>query len=123
LPSLSEGCPNVLLEAMAAGVPVVATAVGGVPEVVTNGRDAILVNKRDTDGLAVATAEILSNQTLRDCLVSFAREIVSRKSPEAYFKAIASVFTQACRGTDFSSERQSEVMPEPDAVRSTGETA
>ena len=123
LPSLSEGCPNVLLEAMAAGVPVVATAVGGIPEVATSGRDAILVNKRDTAGLAVATAEILSNQRLRDRLVSFAREIVSRKSPEAYFKAIASVFSQACRGTKFSSERQSEVMPEPDAVRSTGETA
>jgi glycosyltransferase involved in cell wall biosynthesis len=100
LPSLSEGCPNVLLEAMAAGVPVVATAVGGVPEVVTSGRDAILVNKHDTVGLAAATAEILSNQILRDRLVSFAREIVSRKSPEAYFKAITSVFSQACANSN-----------------------
>ena len=96
LPSLSEGCPNVLLEAMAAGVPVVATAVGGVPEVVTSGRDAILVKKHDGAGLASATAEVLKDQRLRDSLVSFARDIVSRKSPEAYFKSIVSVFSQAC---------------------------
>jgi len=96
LPSHSEGCPNVLLEAMAAGVPVVATKVGGIPEVVTNGRDAILVNKHDPAGLAAATAKILQDRELRAHLVTFAREIVARKTPEAYFKSIASVFSQAC---------------------------
>jgi glycosyltransferase involved in cell wall biosynthesis len=96
LPSLSEGCPNVLLEAMAAGVPVVATAVGGVPEVATSGVDAILVKKHDGASLASATIDILKDQRLRDRLVSFAREIVLRKSPEAYFKSVASVFSQAC---------------------------
>lgn len=96
LPSLSEGCPNALLEAMAAGVPVVATAVGGIPEVVTGGRDAILVKKRDAAGLATATAQILKDQRFRDRLVSNAREIISRKSPEGYFKSITSVFNQAC---------------------------
>jgi len=100
LPSLSEGCPNVLLEAMAAGVPVVATAVGGVPEVATSGRDAILVKKHDGAGLASATAEILRDQQLRDRLVSCAREIVSRKSPESYFRSITSVFSQVCANGD-----------------------
>ncbi len=100
LPSHSEGCPNVLLEAMAAGVPVVATAVGGIPEVATNGRDAILVKKRDGDGLAFAAAGILKDQQLRDSLVSYGREIVSRKSPEAYFQSVASVFSQACDNRD-----------------------
>jgi glycosyltransferase involved in cell wall biosynthesis len=100
LPSLSEGCPNVLLEAMAAGVPVVATAVGGVPEVVESGRDAILVKKHDWAGLASATAQLLTDQQLRERLVSFAREIVSRKTPEAYFKSIVSVFSQACANSD-----------------------
>jgi len=96
LPSRSEGCPNVLLEAMAASVPVVATAVGGVPEVAINGRDIILVKKCDRDGLASATAHLLKDQQLRDHLVSYAREIVSRKSPGAYFRSVASVFSQAC---------------------------
>jgi glycosyltransferase involved in cell wall biosynthesis len=96
LPSHSEGCPNVLLEAMAAGVPVVATEVGGIPEVVTNGRDAILVKKHDPAGLASAAAKILQDRELRNGLVSFAREVVARETPEAYFKSIASVFSQAC---------------------------
>jgi len=96
LPSLSEGCPNVLLEAMAAGVPVVATEVGGIPEVVTNGKDAILVKKRDPAGLASATVQLLQGRELRGHLVSYASEIVARNTPEAYFKSMASVFSQAC---------------------------
>ena len=96
LPSHSEGCPNVLLEAMAAGVPVVATAVGGIPEIVTSGRDGVLVKRNDWVGLACATAELLKDRRLCDRLVSFAREIVLQKTPEAYFKSIVSVFRQAC---------------------------
>lgn len=96
LPSHSEGCPNVLLESMAAGVPVVATAVGGIPEVVTSGRDALLVKKQDSEALASATVQILKDPVCRDRLVLSAREIVARKSSEAYFRSIATVFSQAC---------------------------
>ena len=47
LPSHTEGSPNVLLEAMAAGLPIVATKVGGVPEIVCHGQSAILVKPRN----------------------------------------------------------------------------
>ncbi|HEY2645780.1 MAG TPA: glycosyltransferase [Candidatus Acidoferrales bacterium] len=95
LPSDTEGSPNVLLEAMSAGVPVVATDVGGVPEIVSNGREALLVPKGDTGGLASATALVLSYQGLRERLIYGAREVVARKSPAAYFQSIASVFKSA----------------------------
>src|SRR5262249_57739990 len=52
LPSFTEGLPNVVLEASAAGVPVVATAVGGTPEVLADGKTGYLVPARNADALA-----------------------------------------------------------------------
>ena len=65
LASLHEGMPVSLLEAMALGVPVVATRVGGVPEVVTSGRDGILVAAGDEAALASALGDLLSDPALR----------------------------------------------------------
>lgn len=61
LPSYSEGHPNVLVEALASGRPVVATHVGGIPEIVTS-RNAILVPPRDTAKLHLALAEALARE-------------------------------------------------------------
>ncbi len=61
LTSDSEGAPNVLLEAMAARLPVVATRVGGVPEIVQDGETGILVPPGDTQALAVALLARLSD--------------------------------------------------------------
>ena len=63
LPSLSEGSPNVLLESMAARVPIVATKVGGVPELVTNGESAILVPPADSESLKTAILELVVNRS------------------------------------------------------------
>jgi glycosyltransferase involved in cell wall biosynthesis len=63
LPSLSEGSPNVLLESMAARVPIVATKVGGVTELVKNGESAILVPPADSESLKTAMLELLTNRS------------------------------------------------------------
>ena len=62
LPSHTEGMPNVVLEAMAAGKPVIAADVGGVKEVVQNGVSGILLPPRDAKLLAVAMLDLLSNE-------------------------------------------------------------
>jgi glycosyltransferase involved in cell wall biosynthesis len=81
--SLSEGSPNVLLEAMAAGVPVVSTAVGGVPEIVENGKQAILVQPGDPAAMAEAIDVLLSNPDVADKLAQAARDLaVAKYSPE-----------------------------------------
>lgn len=59
LPSFTEGLPIVVLESYAAGVPVVATAVGGTPEVVTDGVDGYLVSPGDPSALAGRIVDVL----------------------------------------------------------------
>ena len=64
LPSLWEGLPRTLIEAIAAGVPVVATAVNGVPEVVVDGETGLLVQARDIFGMARALQEVAERPDL-----------------------------------------------------------
>ncbi|AQS59570.1 glycosyl transferase family 1 [Desulforamulus ferrireducens] len=62
LPSVTEGLPLTILEAMAAGKPVVATRVGGVPEAIVEGKTGLVVAPRDPEALAVALAGMLSER-------------------------------------------------------------
>jgi teichuronic acid biosynthesis glycosyltransferase TuaC len=59
LPSYSEGCPNVIVEALACGLPVVASDVGGIPELIRDEESGILVPPRDVERLCGALDEIL----------------------------------------------------------------
>jgi glycosyltransferase involved in cell wall biosynthesis len=65
LPSFTEGLPNVALEASAAGVPVVATAVGGTPEVVGDGDTGFLVPSGRSDAIAGRLIQLLADDPLR----------------------------------------------------------
>jgi len=78
LPSLWEGLPNALLEAMAAELPVVATHVGGIPEVVIDGETGLLVAPRDSDGLARAIERVIGDGALRARLAKNARVYAER---------------------------------------------
>jgi N-acetylglucosaminyldiphosphoundecaprenol N-acetyl-beta-D-mannosaminyltransferase len=73
LPSLMEGMPNALLEAMAAGLPAVATNVGGIPEVVRDGIEGLLVRARDHRALAHAVGVLLADSPRRKAMGAAAR--------------------------------------------------
>ncbi len=66
LPSYAEGLPNALLEAMAVGVPVVATAVGGITDLIRRSGGGILVEPGDVESIARAVTTLLSDQCLAD---------------------------------------------------------
>ena len=70
LPSYTEGLPNVVLEACAARVSVVATAVGGTPEVIVDGETGYLVPAGQTLPLAQRISELLADDRLRDTLAT-----------------------------------------------------
>jgi glycosyltransferase involved in cell wall biosynthesis len=65
LPSETEGMPNVVLEALAMEVPVVATNVGGVPEIIKSGSNGILVEPRNVEGLTEAIGSLIMDGKLR----------------------------------------------------------
>ena len=74
LPSISEGFPRVLNEALAAGLPIVTTRVGGIPAVLEDERDALLVQERSEQELADAIERVIIDDGLRERLIRHGRE-------------------------------------------------
>lgn len=95
IPSRSEGLPNVALEAMAHGVPVVGTAVGGVPEVVGDAGTGFVVPPGDVEALASRVLQLLRDAALRRQLGRQAREAASsRFSPAVRHRNLARLYEE-----------------------------
>ena len=91
LPSRWEGLPVVLLEALAIGVPVVAAAVGGVPEALAGGQAGLLINERDPERFVAATRRVLYEGDLQARLIEAVHSLVAEHFTltgclERYFK-------------------------------------
>jgi glycosyltransferase involved in cell wall biosynthesis len=98
LPSLSEGLSNTLLESMAAGVPVVATRVGGNPEIIEDGLSGLLVPPRDSAMLADAMLTILKNPVLASKLGKEGkRRVTDVFSMERSVRAIECLYQRLAR--------------------------
>ncbi len=96
LPSVVEGLPLALLEAMLAGKPVVATAVGGVPEAIISGDNGLLVPPRDAAALADAITQLLPSPDLRARFGARARSTVEQHFTEAsYLRSLEAIYVNA----------------------------
>jgi glycosyltransferase involved in cell wall biosynthesis len=93
MPSLSEGLPLAILEAMAAGTPILASEVGGIPEAVRNEEEGLLVPPGDPEALARELARLLENADMRRELGERAQRRAARiSSPEGMAAAYAELY-------------------------------
>ena len=123
LPSREEGLSNVVLEAMAAGCPVVASAVGGTPELVEHPRSGLLFPSDDASALAAALVRVASDEELR-------RRLAAAASARARTEfSIDTMVRRTIASYDRCLERQAHDAPRPprdaadDAARANAESS
>jgi glycosyltransferase involved in cell wall biosynthesis len=83
LPSLREGLGSILVDAMQFGLPIVASAVGGIPDVVEEGKTGLLVPARDADSLAEAIIRLYTDAEMRNAMSNAARRRAENYYPES----------------------------------------
>ncbi len=79
LPSLSEAFPISILEAMGAGLPVIATEVGGIPEIIENGKSGFIIRPKDVDELADKIFILAKDKNLRENMGQYSKNLVQKK--------------------------------------------
>ena len=92
LPSHTEGSPLVLFEAMAAGCPIVASAVGGIPETLEDGHTGLLVPPRDVAALTAAIQRPLADRVLAAKLGAAAHDAIRAHTPAAYASRLLNIY-------------------------------
>jgi glycosyltransferase involved in cell wall biosynthesis len=90
-----ENFPHAAVEALAAGTPVIATAVGGVPEIIETGANGILVPPGDLDALSQAIADVATDRQLLVALRAGARAAAERYDRRPVFEAIEAALKRA----------------------------
>jgi glycosyltransferase involved in cell wall biosynthesis len=94
MPSLSEGLPVALLEAMARGLPIVASRVGGVPEIATDGVDAVLIESGDPDELASQLGDLVEDPQRRRALGEAAAARVRRLADDDVYGRLDAIYIE-----------------------------
>jgi len=97
LSSAWENFPHTVVEALAVGTPVIATAVGGVPEVVTDGENGLLVPPGDPAALAAAIRRFFAEPELRERLRAAAAPSVERFAPDHVYGELERILEEAAR--------------------------
>ena len=95
LPSLSEGFPNVILEAMAAGLPIISSNVGGVPDIIQDEVNGLLVEPMNSKEIAEKVLFILTNEELRKKIVINNKIKVQNYSLESVISNLERVYLNA----------------------------
>jgi glycosyltransferase involved in cell wall biosynthesis len=128
LPSLTEGTPNAVLEAMSMQIPTIASSVGGVPDLIADERNGLLVEPGDSGALAAAMSRVLRSPQLCRQLMEGAAGVSEEYSPagqrEKFLAMYAMVLSeQAMRRPSADSEKcatmPASAEPLPEAIRSS----
>ncbi|MEE9121191.1 MAG: glycosyltransferase family 4 protein, partial [Syntrophobacteria bacterium] len=107
LPSLNEGMGRVLVEAMAAGLPIVASRVGGIPDLVKHGENGLLVPPADTSALEKAISALLQDGARRKRMGKAGKKMCGPYSAEAMVEQIDVLYTELLE--KYSHNRDSQV--------------
>jgi glycosyltransferase involved in cell wall biosynthesis len=95
LPSVKEGFPWAVLEAMAAKVPIVATRVGAIPEMLEHGKSGLLIDPRQPDQMAKAIVQLLESDRLRqDVAIAAHQQLITRFSLREMVTQFEKLFTE-----------------------------